>query len=204
VSKETEKTSAPARHDVNWKTVVEQIRSGDPAGEEALYENLASGARLFLQRKLGAPDVDDRVHNIFVIVVEAIRRGELREPERLMGFVRTVLNRQLGLAISGLVRNREQLIHLDSAHHLTAADPSPEENALSLQKIALMKQALKEMSRREFDVLMRFYLREQSPEQIQGEMHLTPTQFNLLKSRAKAKLTELVRQKLARTQFSRE
>ena len=35
-------------------------------------------------------------------------------------------------------------------------------------------------------------------------MRLTPTQFNLLKSRAKAKLTELVRQKLARNQFNRE
>ena len=67
-----------------------------------------------------------------------------------------------------------------------------------------MKRALKEMSRREFDILMRFYLREQPPEQIQSEMRLTPTQFNLLKSRAKAKLTELVRQKLARNQFNRE
>jgi RNA polymerase sigma factor (sigma-70 family) len=204
VSKETDKSSPPGNAAVDWKAVVEQIRIGDPTGEEALYQNLASGARLFLQRKLGPPDVDDRVHNIFVIVVEAIRRGELREPERLMGFVRTVLNRQLGLAISGLVRTREHLIHLDSAHQITAADPTPEEHALSLQKVALMKQALKEVTHREFDILMRFYLREQSPEQIQSEMHLTPTQFNLLKSRAKAKLTELVRQKLARNQFSRE
>jgi RNA polymerase sigma-70 factor (ECF subfamily) len=204
VSKEIDKSPSAARPELDWKVVVDQIRAGDPAGEEALYQNLAAGARLFLQRRLGAADVEDRVHNVFVIVVEAIRRGELREPERLMGFVRTVLNRQLGLAISGLVRTREHLIRLDSAHHLTATDPSPEEHALSIQKVALMKQALKEMSDREFDILMRFYLREQPPEQIQSEMHLTPTQFNLLKSRAKAKLTELVRQKLARNQFSRE
>jgi RNA polymerase sigma factor (sigma-70 family) len=204
VSKETDKSPTAERPEVDWKVVVDQIRAGDPAGEEALYQNLAAGARLFLQRRLGPADVDDRVHNVFVIVVQAIRRDELREPERLMGFVRTVLNRQLGLAISSLVRTREHLIHLDSAHHLTAADPSPEEHALSIQKVALMKQALKEMSDREFDVLMRFYLREQPPEQIQSEMRLTPTQFNLLKSRAKAKLTELVRQKLARSQFSRE
>ncbi len=184
--------------------MVEQIRAGDPAGEEALYRNLAAGARLFLQRRLGPQDVDDRVHNVFMIVVRAIRRGELREPERLMGFVRTVLNRQLGLAISGLVRTREHSIHLDSARHLTATEPSPEENALSIQKVALMKQGLKELSQREFEMLTRFYLREQSPEQIQRQMQLTPTQFNLLKSRAKAKLTDLVRHKLARDQFNRE
>jgi DNA-directed RNA polymerase specialized sigma24 family protein len=121
-----------------------------------------------------------------------------------MGFVRTVLNRQLSLAISGLVRTREHSIHLDSAHNLTTADPSPEEHALSLQRIALMKQALNEMSHREFEILTRFYLREQPPEQIQSEMRLTATQFNLLKSRAKAKLTDLVRQKLKPNPLSRE
>ena len=204
MSKETDKSSLSAHPDADWKVVVDQIRAGDPVGEEALYRNLAAGARLFLQRKLGPQDVEDRVHNVFVIVVQAIRRGELREPERLMGFVRTVLNRQLGLAISGLIRTREHSIQLDSARHLTAVDPSPEEHALSIQKVALMKQALKELSHREFEMLTRFYLREQPPEQIQEEMRLTPTQFNLLKSRAKAKLTDLVRHKLACDHFNRE
>src|SRR3981081_341396 len=74
----------------DWKTVVEQIRAGEPPGEEDLYRNLATGARLFLQRRLGTQDVEDLVHDLFVIVVETIRRGDLREPERLMGFVRTV------------------------------------------------------------------------------------------------------------------
>jgi len=204
VSKEIDKSPAPAHPDVDWKAVVDQIRAGDPLGEEALYRNLAAGARLFLQRKLGAQDVDDRVHNVFVIVVQAIRRGELREPERLMGFVRTVLIRQLGLAISGLIRTRERSIQLDSARHLTAVDSSPEEHALSLQKVSLMKQALKQLNDREYEMLTRFYLREQSPEQIQEEMRLTATQFNLLKSRAKAKLTDLVRHKLTRNHFNRE
>jgi RNA polymerase sigma-70 factor, ECF subfamily len=204
VSKETDNSQSPPHPDVDWKAVVEQIRAGDPAGEEAIYRNLAAGSRLFLQRRLGTQDVEDRVHNVFVIVVQAIRRGELREPERLMGFVRTVLIRQLDQAISSLIRTREHSIHLDSARHLTVAGASPEERALSIQKVELMKQALKELSRREFDILTRFYLREQSPEQIQKEMRLTPTQFNLLKSRAKAKLTALVRQKLARNQINRE
>jgi RNA polymerase sigma-70 factor, ECF subfamily len=91
---------------VDWKAVVEQIRAGDPTGEETLYRDLAAGSRQFLQRRLGVQDVDDRVHNVFVIVVQAIRRGELREPERLMAFVRTVLIRQVGLAISTLVHTR--------------------------------------------------------------------------------------------------
>src|SRR5689334_15644531 len=60
----TERTTRkPAQTQVDWKTVVEQIRAGDPAGGEVLYRNLASGARLFLRRRLATQDVEDRVHD---------------------------------------------------------------------------------------------------------------------------------------------
>ncbi len=184
--------------------MVEQIRAGDPAGDEALYRSLASGARLFLQRRLATEDVEDRVHDLFVIVVETIRRGELREPERLMGFVRTVLNRQLSHGISRIIHTRQTSIDLESAGELTTADPTPEQQAAIHQKVTLMKEVLRKMSDREFEVLTRFYLREQPPERIRAEMGLTQTQFNLLKSRAKAKLTALMQRRLARNPFSRE
>ena len=63
---------AGAQPEVDWKTVVEQIRSGDPAGSETLYHHLATGARLFLKRRLGTDDVEDRVHDLFLTVVESI------------------------------------------------------------------------------------------------------------------------------------
>jgi RNA polymerase sigma-70 factor (ECF subfamily) len=193
-----------SRPEVDWKTMVELIRAGDSAGDEALYRNLASGARLFLQRRLGTQDVEDRVHDLFVIVVETIRRGELREPERLMGFVRTVLNRQLSLEISRIVQNRRTSINLESAAGLTAAGPTPEQQAATREKVELMREVLRKMSRREFEVLTRFYLHEQPPERIRMEMGLTQTQFQLLKSRAKARLTGLIRRRLVRNPFSRE
>jgi hypothetical protein len=45
---------------------------------------------------------------------------------------------------------------------------------------------------------MRFYLQEQSPRQICRDLGLTPTQFRLTKSRAKARFTELGRARFAR------
>jgi RNA polymerase sigma factor (sigma-70 family) len=189
---------------VDWKEVVERIRQGDPAGQEMLYRNLAAGARLFLRRRLGSQDLDDRVHDVFVIVVEAIQRGELRQPERLMGFVRTILHRQLNLAISRIVSTRTTSLELESVTDLTAAEPTPEDRTGVHQTVALMKRALEEMGAREFEVLARFYLREQLPDQIRAEMKLTATQFHLLKSRAKAKLSNIIRRKLARKPFSRE
>jgi RNA polymerase sigma-70 factor (ECF subfamily) len=194
----------PEKPQVDWSVVVDQIRQGDPAGEEALYQNLVSGARLFLQRRLGTLDIDDKVHDLFLTIVDTIRRGEIREPERLMGFVRTVLYRLLNLEVSRIIRSRETTSGIEAADHLSGSGPTPEQQTLAREKIALMKQVLREMSDRDFEVLTRSYIREQSAERICADMGLTPTQFQLLKSRAKARLSELIRHKLARKQFSRQ
>ena len=188
---------------VDWEAVVEQIRVGNPAGEEDLYKNLATGARLFLQRRLGTQDVDDLVHDLFIILVETIRRGDLREPERLMGFVRTVLNRQLSLGISHLIHKRQRSTDLESAVNFVTSEPTAEQQALIQQKADIMRRILRKMGQRDREVLTRFYLYEETPAHIQKNMGLTETQFNLLKSRAKARLTELVRRKLARNAFNR-
>ena len=57
-------------------------------------------------------DLDDRVHDTFLIVVQAIKRGELREPERLMGFVRTVVRRQVAAQIEREMQNRRAHLKL--------------------------------------------------------------------------------------------
>jgi RNA polymerase sigma-70 factor (ECF subfamily) len=194
----------PEKPQVDWGVVVDQIRQGDPAGEQTLYQNLAGGARLFLQRRLGTLDIDDKVHDLFLTIVDTIRRGEIREPERLMGFVRTVLYRQLNLEVSRIIRSRETTSGIEAADRLSGSGPTPEQQTLANEKIALMKRVLREMSDRDFEVLTRSYIREQSAERICADMGLTPTQFQLLKSRAKARLSELMRHKLARKQFSRQ
>ena len=77
-----------------WAELVERIRSGETDGMQELYQLFSKGIRYHLCRHLGLQELDDKVHDTFVVVVQAIRKGELREPERLMGFVRTVVRRQ--------------------------------------------------------------------------------------------------------------
>jgi RNA polymerase sigma-70 factor (ECF subfamily) len=62
-----------------------------------------------------------------------------------------------------------------------------------------MTSVLRELSERDREILVRFYLKEEPQEQICREMSLTETQFRLLKSRAKAKFGEIGRKKLAST-----
>ena len=194
----------PQEPEIDWSKVVGLIQEGDPSGEETLYRTLLSGARQFLRRRLGTQDVDDRVHEVFLIVTQAIRRGDVQHPESLMAFVRTVLYRQLNLEIGEVIRRRERSGAIDETPYLPAADPTPEERSIAVQKATLMKQMLREMSERDYEILSRFYLREQPAEQICAETGLTQVQFQLLKSRAKARLADRIHKKLKLKPASRQ
>jgi DNA-directed RNA polymerase specialized sigma24 family protein len=74
----------------------------------------------------------------------------------------------------------------------------PEWKAIVRQRQALAHGLLKQVSGRDREVLIRFYLKEQTQDEICRDMDLTPTQFRLLKSRAKARLGVLGRRKLSR------
>jgi RNA polymerase sigma-70 factor, ECF subfamily len=56
---------------------------------------------------------------------------------------------------------------------------------------------LRSIGKRDREVLIRFYLEEQTPERICREMGLTETQFRLIKSRAKARFGELGKRRFA-------
>ena len=179
-----------------WVELVERIRLQKTDGMEELYQLFSRGIRFYLCRQLGPQELDDKVHDTFVVVVQAIRRGELREPERLMGFVRTIVRRQVAAHIDRVVHNRREQAEFDST--VRVADPrgNPEETAIFRQRIGLIRQVLGELSERDREILTRFYIDEQSQEQICSEMTLTETQFRLLKSRAKARFGELGKKKL--------
>jgi len=186
----------------DWSGLVERIRRDDPSGMEELYRVFARGIRFYLCRQLGPQELDDRVHDTFLIVVQAIRRGDLREPERLMGFVRTVVRRQVAAHIDELVHSRREEVEIDVNTRLPDHTWNPEQNLASRENVALMRRVLESLSRRDREILIRFYLQEESQDQICREMELTETQFRLLKSRAKARFGELGKKKLQQKALS--
>jgi RNA polymerase sigma-70 factor (ECF subfamily) len=181
---------------VDWAALVDQIRVGQDAGMEQLYKLFSRGIRYYLCRQLGPQELEDKVHDTFLIVVNAIRRGDLREPERLMGFVRTVVRRQVAAYIESAVHTRREQTDLETGITVADRTHNPEQEAIIKEKAALMQSALQALSQRDREILVRFYLKEQEQEQICSEMGLTETQFRLLKSRAKAKFGEIGRKKL--------
>jgi RNA polymerase sigma-70 factor, ECF subfamily len=194
---ESRTSAAVAEAYSDWAELVDRIRSGKTDGMEELYQLFSKGIRFYLCRQLGPQELDDKVHDTFVVVVQAIRRGELRDPQRLMGFVRTIVRRQVAAHIDRVVHIRREQIDMESTVRIADPHGNPEEAAIFQQRADLIKHVLDELSQRDREILTRFYLREQDQDQICSEMALTDTQFRLLKSRAKARFGELGKKKIA-------
>ena len=179
-----------------WSRLVEQIQRGEPSGMEELYRVFGRGVRFYLFRNLGPQELEDKMHDTFLIVVQAIRRGELREPERLMGFIRTVVRRQVAAHIDHMVHVRRDTTAIEPTTIVPDRAGTPEDDAIGKERFELMFRILKGMKPKDREILTRFYLREESQEQICSEMDLSETQYRLLKSRAKARFGELGKRKL--------
>src|SRR5579871_3584382 len=183
--------------DASLVALVDRVHRGDPSGMEELYQLFSKGIRFYLCRHLGPQDLDDRVHDLFLIIIQSIQRGDLREPERLMGYVRTIVRRQVAAHIENMVQARRNQTDLEYGLGLTDLGPNPERRVINEQNLALAMSILNSLHKREREVLMRFYLKEQTADQICSDMDLTETQFRLIKSRAKARFGELGKRRMA-------
>jgi RNA polymerase sigma factor (sigma-70 family) len=184
----------PSGQRAQFSELVEQVQRGHPNALEELYV-LARNFTFFLMRQLGEEDLLDKVHDIFLTVAQAIRAGKLRDPERLIPFLTTVTRFYTYNQIEKRVRGRKRSACLEEVN--------PEDDRIDLERDAYRRQRrriaveiLQALPHKDRDVLHRFYLEEQSKEQICREMQLTPTQFRLLKSKAKAAFAQLGEQRV--------
>jgi RNA polymerase sigma-70 factor, ECF subfamily len=188
--------------DIDWADLVACIQQGRPEAMERLYAIFGRGIRFYLTRQLGAQDIEDKIHDIFIITLNAIRRGDLREPERLMGFVRTIARRLVASQITRLIEERREHSDVEENPALIDRRVDPEAEIIHDERVLLMRAVLEEIAGKDREILTRFYLYEQPQEQICREMKLTDTQFRLLKSRAKARFGELGRKRLEQNKNS--
>lgn len=181
--------TAPQTHDV-----VEMIRGGHPGGLEELY-SMARNFTFFIMRQLGSDDLQDKVHDVFVTAATAISAGKLRDSERLTPYLTTLTRFYTYGQIDRRMVRRKYVAPLEHAN-IPDRDVNLEHSVYRQQKMRIVREVLHAMPKRDRDVLQRFYVEEQSKEQICREMNLTPTQFRLLKSKAKSTFAKLGQRRL--------
>jgi RNA polymerase sigma-70 factor (ECF subfamily) len=82
VSVESARLPSPSEGD----TVVLLALAGDRTAEREICARLLPAVRAFAARRLRAASVDDFTHDALVLLVEALREGKLRDPERVAAF----------------------------------------------------------------------------------------------------------------------
>lgn len=173
--------------------LVRRIVAGDPAAEAELVQRF-SRAVSFLLRRLARDETmaEDLYQETFRLVIEKVRCGELREAERLPGFVSSLArNLFLGSARRG---GRRQKWQGDPEAAESAPDPAPGQLArlLAAERAALVRRVLDELKNdRDREILSRFYIADQPKEDICRALDLSDLHFNRVLFRARQRYREL-------------
>src|SRR6185295_10781050 len=79
---------ANAAGDDDFAALLAAIRAGDPRAEERLFTRFGRPVALLLDRHTrGRDEQEDLFQDTFRLLLEKLRRGEVREPEKLPGYV---------------------------------------------------------------------------------------------------------------------
>ena len=174
---------------LNLERLVQQIHAGNPLAVEELYEIINSGVRFKLLSEVAFHEVNDRTHNILLIVLQAIQTNRIRNSGALLSYIQTVTNRQISSHIREMVEARKRLSPLECSALSNYHDGDSATVAISHhQREEILLAAFKTLRETDQEILRRFYIDEQPMKFICEDMGLTETQFRLNKSRAKAKL----------------
>jgi RNA polymerase sigma-70 factor (ECF subfamily) len=173
-----------------------RIVSGDPAAEAELVARFSRPVS-FLLRRLARDEaaVDDLYQDTFRQVIEKVRAGELRDADRLPGFV-CGMARNLFL---GAVRRRGRRRRWqgDSEAAEAAPDPAPGQLAglLARERAAIVRRVLAELkNERDREILARFYIADEDKEEICRDLALSDLHFNRVLFRARQRYRQLFEQ----------
>ena len=182
-----------------WPALVERVAAADTDAIQTLYASLA-GLKGYFCRHIGQNDAGDMFHDLIIVLTKQIQEGALKDPERFPGYVHAIVQRQTAAQIQVRMRARRAC----SVDDVQLSDPAEDAETLLARKElrAIAWRVLKAMPVQQREMLVRFYIQEQRPEEIQEAFAITPTQFRIIKSRAKAHFADLCRKAMERRPIS--
>jgi RNA polymerase sigma factor (sigma-70 family) len=129
--------------------------------------------------------------DLIVVLIKQIQKGSLEYPERLPGYARAIAQRQIAAQIRLRIQSR-RACNVDDVE-LSDQAANAETSLARKELRAIAQRVLTALPVQQRAVLIRFYIQEQRPEEIQEALGITETQFRVVKSRAKARFAELCR-----------
>ena len=173
--------------------LVRRIMAGDPQAESRLAQCYSRSLSYLLRRLTGDPTLAEDLHQeTFRVVLEKLRKGEVREPEKLAGFIRGTA-KNLWISDYRKARRRGEATELGEAPEPLDPAPSALARVLLEEDRRHVRRILEELKlERDREILLRFHLAEQSKEEICEALGLTSRQFNVTLFRARQRFKQLL------------
>src|SRR5262249_32352399 len=186
---------APVTESGSPADLVRRILAGERSAEDELVSRYSRGVSIIVRRiARDASLTEDLCQETFRLVLEKVRRGEVREAEKLSGFICS-LARNLAIDHFRQASRRETAEDVESTRPLS--DPAPDQLSVLLEreKANGVRQVLKELKPpRDREILYRFYIAEEDKERICADLGLSSLHFNRVLYRARERFRELCQQ----------
>ncbi len=134
-------------------------------------------------------------------MIEKLRRGELREPAKLPGFLAQIA-RSLTIEHYRKIQRRKTEADSDAlaeVEDVSAGGSGPLSELLTREDAGLVRQVIRELgTERDRDILLRFYIAEEDKERISADFGLSSLQFNRVLHRARERYRELYLERTGR------
>lgn len=172
--------------------LVALIQAGDRRAEERTVELYGRAVALLLDRHTnGRPEAEDLFQDTFRTALEKLRRGELREPEKLPGFLAGIA-RSLAIEHYRKTARRKTEPDSDALLDVTAAGAGQLGQILERENATIVRRVIRELNNaRDREILLRFYIAEEDKDRICADHGLTSLQFNRVLHRARERYREL-------------
>jgi len=186
----------------DWCAIVQRMAHGDESAVEDLYRGLIS-IRAFFLRNLGREYYEDAYQELMIDLLKQIQGGKVREPQHLEGYAFRMARIKVIRGLRQVMSDRNSDPLSENIGDTAGASASPESAAARREVVQMAMRVLQSLQPREREVLTRFYIDGDSAEEIGAKLDLNPTQFRLIKCRAKARFAELCQARLGAAVYTR-
>ena len=182
-------------HVNNETSLVELVRriiARDPRAEEELILRYKDGVyQIIYQVIRNRPVTEDLCQETLMKALEKVRHGDVREPERLSGYV-CQMAKFIALDYVRKMRAAMRVEEIGAAEQVPDPSPDPSKQVLDKENAEAVRKVLSEMKvQRDKDIIFRYYILEEEKDKICADLKLSRDQFSRVIFRALQRYKEL-------------
>ena len=181
--------------------LVQRIHSGDLSAAEELVQRYSRGVSFVIHQLISDREAGEDIYQeTFRLVLEKVRAGEVREPERLSGFISSIARNLVTEQFRRASRRRARE-EPDAGQSIATPEPNQLDGLLREEQDSLARQVLASLpSDRDRTVLYRFYVADDDKDEICAGLGVTSLHFNQILCRARERYKNLFEEMMLKRQ----